>query len=199
MENFEDGRTYFNVSFSGLEWPEADYSDIEFEECLFSDCDFSGTTFKDCRLTNCEFRNCNLSLTELTQSRLFGITFQDSKLVGVDWTRADWPSFHVDFELQFIRCLLNDSSFFGLTLNELILQECKLHDVDFREGNFKKSVMCGSDFTRSLFMRSDLQGADFSDATDYMIDVLENQIKGAKFSRYEALNLLGTLGIELVD
>ncbi len=65
--------------------------------------------------------------------------------------------YHLDFELKFQRCILNDASFFGLTLNELTLDECKLHDVEFREGNFESSTMCYCDFTHSLFMRTNLQ------------------------------------------
>ncbi|MBF4300672.1 pentapeptide repeat-containing protein, partial [Vibrio anguillarum] len=38
-----------------------------------------------------------------------------------------------------------------------------------------------------------------SESTAYSIDVLENNVKKAKFSRYEALSLLESLGIELVD
>lgn len=199
MKHFSDGESYFEASFSNIELPDQRYHKLEFEECQFLGCDFSGATFKRCTFTNCTFERCNLSVVDLFNSRLFGVTFQDCKLIGVDWTKATWPVFHVDFELNFRRCLLSDSSFFGLTLNELILDECKLHDVDFREGNFSASAMTGCDFTHSLFMRTNLQEVDFSDSSGYAINVLENQVKGAKFSRYEALNLLACLDIELVD
>ncbi|WP_434940704.1 hypothetical protein ACRWQN_10470 [Shewanella sp. HL-SH8] len=48
-------------------------------------------------------------------------------------------------------------------------------------------------------MRTNLQKADFAESTNFNINVLENTLKQAKFSRYEALNLLDSLGIELVD
>lgn len=199
MKDFLDGEQYFELSFSKLELPEGCYKDIEFEECNFSDCDFSGTKFQSCKFINCDFTRCNLSLLSLNNSRVFGVTFLESKLVGVDWTRATWAIHHIDFELRFQRCILNDSSFFGLRLNRLVLDECKLHDVDFREGDFKESSMNYCDFNNSLFMRTNLQNADFCESTGYAIDVLENQVKGAKFSRFEALSLLECLGIELVD
>jgi uncharacterized protein YjbI with pentapeptide repeats len=101
--------------------------------------------------------------------------------------------------MKFQRCILNDSSFFGLTLNELNLDEFKLHDADFREGNFDNSSMRYCDFSHSLFMQTSLQHVDFSESVGYAIDVLNNRITGAKFSRFEALNLLDSLGIELVD
>lgn len=199
MQKLENGEQFFEISFKKHEASEEHYKDIEFEECQFEDCDFSGTKFQHCKFVNCEFIRCNLSLIDPTNSTFFGITFLESKLIGVDWTKAVWPLFHLDFELKFERCTLNDSSFFGLTLNELVLDDCKLHDVDFREGHFNKSTMSGCDFTHSLFMRTNLKNVDFGASTNYAINVLQNQVTGAKFSRYEALNLLECLGIELVD
>ncbi len=199
MNHFTSGEEYYDVTFSKLEQPEQQYQRIEFEECLFVDCDFSGAKFLNCKFLNCEFQRCNLSIVNVANSQFFGITWNESKLVGIDWTRAQWPVYHLDFELRFQRCILNDSSFFSLTLHELHLEECKLHDVDFREGNFQNSSMTYCDFSYSQFMRTNLQHVDFTESTDYAINVLENAVKGAKFSRYEALNLLECLGIELVD
>ncbi|MGL5678357.1 MAG: pentapeptide repeat-containing protein [Plesiomonas shigelloides] len=190
---------YFEQTFSQLNGAQTTLRDVEFEACTFSECDFSAARWQNCRFINCHFMRCNLSLLELTGSRLFGMTFVDSKLIGIDWTKANWPIYHLDFELSFQRCLLSDASFFGLTLHELQMDECRLHDVDFREGDFRQSVMTHCDFTASQFMRTNLQDADLSDSHDFALDVLENQVTGAKFSRYEALALLECLGIELVD
>lgn len=199
MELISDDQQYFEASFEKLEMPDANCNDIEFEECRFLDCNFSGARFRNCKFINCDFVRCNLSLVELANARLFGVSFRETKLVGVDWSRASWPTFHVDFELRFEHCILNDSSFLGLTLNELVLNDCKLHDADFREGSFAGSTMTGCDFTHSLFMKTNLRDVDFSDSTGYAIDVLNNEVKGARFSRHEALSLLDGLGVELVD
>lgn len=199
MTELESDENFLDVSFEKLTLPDRHYSCIEFEDCLFTECDFSASKFQNCKFTNCTFERCNLSLLDLSNSTLFAVEFKDSKLVGVDWTKATWSVYHVDFELSFKRCILNDSSFFGLTLNELVIDECKLHDVDFREGDFTSSKMTYNDFSHSLFMRTNLQKVDFSDSTAYAIDVLGNQVQKAKFSRYEALNLLESLGVELVD
>ena len=199
MELIKDSEQYFEASFEKLELPDENYDDIEFEECRFLDCNFSGSRFRNCKFINCDFVRCNLSLVELPNARLFGVSFRETKLVGVDWSKASWPAFHVDFELRFEHCILNDCSFLGLTLNELVLNDCKLHDADFREGNFHGSTMTGCDFSHSLFMKTNLRNVDFSESTGYAIDVLNNEVKGARFSRYEALSLLDGLGVELVD
>lgn len=137
--------------------------------------------------------------TENFAITFFEVKFIDCKLIGIDWTRAYWPAYHIDSGLKFSRCILNDSSFFGLTLNELKLDECKLHDVDFREGDFSNSSMLCCDFSNSVFMRTNLQSVDFTDSCNFVINVLENKISKAKFSRFEALSLLESLSIELID
>ncbi len=199
MINLKDGELYLDACFERLNLVNSSLKGIEFDECHFSECDFSESQFNNCKFINCEFERCNLSLINLSNSRLFSVTFKESKLVGIDWTRAIWAVYHTDFELKFERCVLNDSSFFGLTLNELYLEECRLHDVDFREGNFVDSVITYCDLSHSLFMHTNLEGVDFSESTNFVINVLENRVKRAKFTRYEALNLLESLGIELVD
>lgn len=199
MKKVENNEEYFEASFDKQRLQSLEISNSEFEECEFNDCDFSLAIFTRCKFLNCSFNRCNLSLIKIPHSRFFEVDFVDCKLVGIDWTTASWPSFNLCSELKFERCILNDSSFFGLSLNELKLEECKLHEVDFREGDFSNSLMTYCDFTNSLFMRTNLQKVDFTESNNFIIDVLENQISKAKFSRYEALSLLDSLGIELVD
>ncbi len=188
MDTLTDAGDYFEDTFKGLLWIETRLSGASFEECEFIDCDFSDSQFHGCKFTQCEFVRCNLSLADMANSQLYGLTFKDCKLVGIDWTKADWPQYYRDFELKFQRCLLNDTSFYGLTLNELVLDECKVHDADFREGNFTDSQMTHCTFDRSLFMHTNLERVDFSNSTGCSIDVLANEIKGATFSSFEAVH-----------
>ncbi len=199
MQSIDSQQQYFEASFNGLDLQNETCVGTEFEDCSFVECNFSETAFEHCNFINCSFSRCQLSLMRVPYTRCFALKFLECKLVGVDWTRATWSPYHKDFEISFRQCILNDSSFFGLTLQSLVLDECKVHDVDFREGDFSKAIMTYSDFTHSLFMRTNLQGADFTEATQYSINVLENQLQGAKFSKHEAVYLLEGLGIELVD
>ena len=176
-----------------------EFSETEFEGCRFNGCDFSETVFERCKFIDCEFHQCNLSLLKLPLTRLSEVAFIECKLVGVDWTRASFPSLNLDPGLSFRQCILNDSSFFGLCLNYLVLEECKLHGVDFREASLVDAQMTQCDFSGSLFMRTDMQGADLTGSHDFHIDIFANRLAGAKFSRYEALSLLEVLDIELVD
>jgi len=182
LSKIESQQHYFEVLFNNLDLQDGVCIGTEFEECSFVDC-----------------TRCQLSLICVPYTRFFGLNFLECKLVGVDWTRATWSEYHKDFEISFRQSILNDSSFFGLTLQGLVLDECKVQDVDFREGDFSHAVMTYSDFTNSLFMRTNLQSANFTESSQYSINVLENQLQGAKFSKFEAVYLLESLGIELLD
>ena len=199
MNKIESQKEYFEETFAKLDLQDLLCIGTEFEECSFTDCNFTSATFENCNFINCRFNSCQLSLISVPYTRFFGISFIECKLVGVDWTRANWSAYHKDFEISFRKCILNDSSFFGLTLQALVLDECKVQDVDFREGDFSHAVMTYNDFTHSLFMRTNLQSANFTESTQYSINILENQVQGAKFSKHEAVYLLEGLGIELVD
>lgn len=199
MHTIESQQQYFAETFTNLELQELMCRGTEFEKCSFVECNFTSAIFAHCNFINCSFTRCELSLISLPYTRLFGLTFLECKLVGVDWTRATWSAYHQDFEISFRQSIINDSSFFGLTLHNLLLDDCKVQDVDFREGDFSAAIMIYSDFTHSVFMRTNLQGADFTEATEYSINVLENKLQGAKFSKLEAMYLLESLGIELVE
>lgn len=197
--DIQNNNEYYSTHFDGLQLAGASFSEIVFEGCSFQQCNFSDARFYKCKFVDCEFNASNLSNIKVDYSRWIDVSFNGSKLVGVDWTKADWPRFNLTAAISFSECILNDSSFFGLTLNELELAHCKVHDVDFRNGNFSKSSFIYSDFTNSLFMKTNLQETDFSEAENYDIDIFNNDIKSARFSRMEAVRLLHCLDIELVD
>lgn len=197
--NPENHHEYFSKTFDNLDAAGESFTGITFENCTFQQCNFSDTRFYKCKFVDCVFTASNLSNIKVDYSKFFDARFKESKLVGVDWTKADWPRFNFTAPIHFSECILNDSSFFGLALGELELEHCKAHDVDFRSGNFTKAKFSYTDFTNSLFMKTNLREADFSEAENYDIDIFNNEIKAARFSRYEAVRLLSGLDIELVD
>lgn len=195
----ENRSEYFSKIFKNIEAAGESFTEVVFENCIFEHCNFSDIRFYKCKFVDCVFAHSNLSNCKVDYSKFFDTSFDESKLVGLDWTKADWPRFNFTSPLKFTRCIINDSSFFGLALSELVLEHCKAHDVDLRNGNFSKSNFTYTDFTNSLFMKTNLQETDFSEAENYDIDIFNNDIKSARFSRLEAVRLLNCLDIELVD
>jgi uncharacterized protein YjbI with pentapeptide repeats len=190
---------YYNQNFSNIQCSKNELHEIEFDNCSFKNCEFSDTIFKHCKFLDCHFFQCNLSNIKINYSRFNEVFFEHCKMLGIDWTRAYWPNLALASPFKFSDCILNDSSFYGLKLTELQLESCKLQDVDFREGDFSQSNFINSDFSYSLFNNTRLIETDFTDAINYNIDIHNNNIKQAKFSRDQALNLLIGLDIEIVD
>lgn len=190
---------YFDRSFNRLDLSALHLEKSCFEDCEFSHCNFTSAQLTRCKFINCTFNHCNLSVVEINGSRFNEVSFNECKLSGTDWTRAHWPAFNVDPELSFTKCILTNASFLGLTVQGLKLTECRLHEVDFRECDLSAAKIISCDLAGSLFNSTNLRGADFTDSWDFHIDVLNNTLAKAKFSRQEALSLLESLGIELVD
>ena len=195
----EEKNEYWSETLEGLDLSGNEIDSKEFDGCTFKKCDFSEAIFKRCNFIDCEFIDCNLTMVKLEYSKFSDVVFRESKLIGINWTNVSWPKFIFHSPVKFYKSIVNDCSFYGLSLQELVLEECKAHNVDFREGDFSKSNFRYSDLTGCFFANTNLTCADFSEATEYDIDIHRNDIKQAKFSRFEAIRLLDGLEIELVD
>lgn len=193
------GQHFLSQHFKGLSDAAQKLTGLEFEDCDFEDCQFSDSVFTKCVFIDCRFVRCNLSLARVPYSEFRGVSFVECKLVGIDWTRAAWSRLAFGRALAFYQSIVNDCSFLGLSLDEMVLEECKAQHVDFRDGSFNRANFTYTDFSHSLFGSTALMEADFSEASYYDIDIFSNKIKGAKFSRDEAIRLLNSLDIELVD
>ncbi len=193
IKRFEDQQ------FKELDFIKTVFEAKIFDNCEFINCNFTECTFLQCKFNECTFKNCNLSNLIVTKSAFYDVDFFGSKMIGINWTKAAWSSIKVTCPLKFTQCILNDSSFMGLCLREIVMVECKAHDVDFRDCDCLEGDFTYTDFANSLFSHTNLTKANFTESSNYTIDVYLNEIKKAKFSLPEAVNLLNCLEIELID
>ena len=199
---FSDQETYEGQRFSGINLPNGQITGAQFDECSFVNCNFSSSLFQGCFFRGCTFKNCDLGLARIDGSSFKGVEFRKCKLIGVDWTKAAWGKKGGSALLKpvdFYRCVLNYSSFFGLELENIHLEDCTAVEVDFSEGNFKGASMKGTDFERSVFRGTNLEGANFVNARNYAISPTLNRLKKARFSLPEAMSLLYSMEIVLED
>lgn len=194
-----DKNEYLSETFVDKDYANSEITAREFDACTFQGCNFNEAVFSKCKFIDCHFIACNLSVAKVLQCRFADVEFRECKLIGIDWTKANWSSMVIHSPLKMYQCIISDSSFFGLALKEIVMEECRAHDVDFRNANMSDGNFTYTDFSNSLFGKTNLSGADFSEASHYTIDILKNELRGARFSRFEAVSLLEGLGIELVD
>lgn len=196
--SFGEANEYCSKTFKGEDFSGENISSKEFEGCTFVECNFTEARFNRCKFSECEFSKCNLSVVKVEYSKFSDVLFRDSKAIGIDWTKVAWPRLIFSSPIKFYDSIINDCSFFGLSLQDLVIEACVAHNVDFRGGDFSNSNFKYTDFGGSMFSDTNLSRTDFSDATNFDIDIFTNKLKKAKFDRFEAIRLLGSLEIELV-
>ncbi len=191
-------REYEDIVLEQISLKGKEISAKQFYHCVFKNCDFTGTAFISCKFSDCGFVSCNLSLIKVTGSSFSNIYFKDSKLVGVNWPAASWPRVKLSGQLQFLNCVIGDSSFMGLSMREARLTKCHAKGADFREADLSGADLSHTDFTDSLFGKTNLTRANLAQARNYAIRISDNNVKDARFSMPEAMALLHCLDIKIV-
>lgn len=194
---FSRNAEHVDQIFEKIDLPSKEIDSNEFVGCIFLNCDFSEKVFRSCNFEECQFQKCNLSLMKVIDSSFSNTTIKDSKAIGINWTEMLWPNIRLSCPLKFLNCDISLCTFIGLDLREIIIKECRAHDVDFRETDLRKADMTYTDFANSQFIETDLTRANFTHAINYSIDIYLNKIAKAKFALPEALSLLNSLDIEL--
>jgi len=190
---------YTDQVFKGINLEGAQLASSEFYDCTFIGCAFAGCVFLTCKFINCTFQRCDLSLVQVPGSIFSLIRFEESKLIGVDWTRGDWAATRLGDPIGFFTCAISHSTFIGLRLRGIQIRDCTALDVDFREADLSQADFTGTDLSGSLFSNTNLTEADLSVARNYYITPGQNVLKQARFSLPEAMSLLYSLDIDLIE
>ncbi|MCL9683655.1 pentapeptide repeat-containing protein [Legionella maioricensis] len=188
---------FYDISFSDLKLDAAELKNKLFENCTFTRSSFIETLFHSCKFVDCEFKLCNLSSVQFKYTSFSDTVFDESKLIGINWTQAKWPNINLTSPIKIYKSNISHSSFFELELREIIIEECKAHDVDFRGCDLSNGIFILTDFQNSLFMHSKLYAANFMEAINYNINPKENDIRKGKYSMPDVINLLHHFEIEI--
>lgn len=199
MIDFTKTLQFYDKTFEKLNLSEKDFHQATFENCKLIKCDISNANLTNCQFVDCEFLQCNLSMAKINDCLFNNVIFEESKCIGLNWSYAHWPQVKLLSPIQFYHCDISLSSFFGLSLKEITVENCKAHEVDFREADFSDANLSFTDFLGSQFIRTKLISADFTESTNYNIDIELNEIKKAKFSFPEVTSLLKSLDIQIVN
>ncbi len=195
-------KEYQEEAFKGVDFQKEAVSAIEFHDCKFIRCNFSETLFKGCVFKSCQFEDCDLSLIKVDGSIFQGVKFKNTRAIGINWAKASWGGkdfYQLLKSIDFVECTLNYANFFGLKLAGIHIEKCVAHEADFSEADLKNANLKGTDFERSLFRKTNLERANFVGAKNYYLSPTLNNLKKAKFSMPEAMSLLYSMDIELVD
>jgi fluoroquinolone resistance protein len=159
---------------SGLQWQEHILDDCDFIDTIIEGSNLSLAKFKNCRLVNVQFRNC----------KVIGVKFSENNA-------------RIPPSLSFEDCVLNGSSFAGVSFYKSKVYQCEARDTDFFRADMRECDCRYTDFHHAILSEANLQKADFRFAQNYSLNVLENptRLKKAKFSRDSLEGLLNDLNI----
>ncbi len=186
-------------SFEGVSLERGELFSSEFYDCVFMRCSFVESVFRKCRFVNCVFQGCDLALIQVPETTFSATRFENSKVIGVNWTQANWPTTGLGHSVSFLKSAISHSTFLGLRLSGTHITDCVAVDVDFREADLSKANFAGTDLSKSMFGKTNLTEADLSRARNYHIDPGQNVLRQAKFSLPEAMSLLYSLDIVLAE
>lgn len=187
--------TYENEIFKERQYEFDTIQDCIFIDCTFEKCIVSDMKFVHCSFKGCHFINCSAMNLEFKYTQAGNNEFENCMLMGINWTellidRAIFLPFSV-----FSDCTLKYNGFYGLNLKQFHFNTNNIIGSFFEECNIEKGQFRYCNLKDTSFSNNNLKGADFRDAKDYVISIETNQIKKAKFSYPEVLNLLKTLDI----
>lgn len=191
-----------NQTFRNMEFQNEIFSGFEFQDCEFINCNFSSAAFDQSTFIGCEFNECDLSLLKVDGSIFKDVQFFKCKLIGVDWSAANWRNtslIQILKTIGFVDCVINYSYLSGLDLEKLQIEKCIAHEVNFSESNLKGANFRKTDLEKSIFQQTNLEGADFVGASNYFIPPELNRLSKAKFAMPEAMSLLYSMDILIED
>lgn len=172
--------------FSGVEVNECDLSGKEFEYCSFEGCVFDSVRLKHAVFENCKFISSSLMMTDVKQATFDGVIFKGCKITGINFSELN--TFRMS--LAFFNTKLLSCSFIGLDLPETPFEASVIDDTIFRECNLKNSSFKNTLFNSTTFSSNNLSKTNFKDATGFLINPCDNDLKGAIFTHLSAFELL---------
>ncbi len=190
MNVFDNQQQYAEEIFSKRTVGGEHIAKKTFEKCTFEKCRFLECVFTGCKFVDCTFKHSMVSAVKFVDCSFLETSFSDSKVIGVDWTKAA----HLR-ALSFSTCDITLSNFSFLKLPSFVLTDCIAKEVSFLEADCTKANMEGTDFEGCIFSNTNLTSANFKRAFNYSIDFKNNTIKKATFSLPEAAALLRGLDI----
>ncbi len=189
MEKYQEGKT-----FKSLDLEDNELVGYEFVDCIFEEITFEDSLFRNSKFIDCQFIDCRFSNLVIKNSSMKDSSFKACHLIGINWNKLLGGGYSLPIE-SIDNCKLVYNNFMDIDF----------YKFDFSDNNIKSSFFADCDLSESSFFqceldateffKCDLRGANFKEANGYIIDTSTNEVKGAKFSYPDVMNLLANLEI----
>ena len=159
--------------FRGIDFSNIDFSNVDFIDVIFEECDLSNKKFDGNLLQRVKFINC----------KMIGVSYIDSSVKDVcfDLCSARYINFA---GARIIRMVVSESDF-----SEGCFQEVSVKDLEFNSVNL----------SRVEIFKTKLCGVDISSCQIEKMVVDLESLEGIIIDRFQAVYLVGMLGVKIKE
>jgi fluoroquinolone resistance protein len=181
-----DGETIADLDGAGI-----DLSEKVFRRCRFERVRLAEAVCTAARFEDCTFAHADLTLLKVERAAFHDVRFDQTKLMGVDFSGVKRLAFSPTFE----KCVLTYATFADLKMRGVRFVDCKANDASFAGVDLTEAVFAGTDLTNAKFIDTILVDADLSTSWGYRISPQQNRLQRTRFSEDAALALVEELGV----
>ena len=179
---------FFGGEMAGLTGKTLDVRGCAFERCRFGDNDFKRVSFVDCTFDKCEWSNARLVNAAFQRVRL-----RNCRMIGLEIMQGALMN------VSFDGCMLDYVSFAECKLDRVVFSECRLRESLWSEVRLLKARFDHSDLERAQWARTPLMGLDMTTCRIGGWRISLYDLRGAKVTAAQVIELAGLLGVEIVS
>lgn len=183
----------YDQKFSSENYSENTLASGEYENCHFNSCIFAKADLRGIKFTACTFTECDFSMANLHDTGIRDCSFDTCKMIGIEFQEVNTFL----FAMKAKNSNLNHSSFTNLNLKKCAFADCQFEECNFEGSNLSETTFKECNFERATFDRTDLRKTDLSSCINITLDLNQNLLNGAYFSKDNVAGLLSNYGIKL--
>ncbi len=182
-----------------MQYEETVLEDAQYFECVFVKCAFSRVAMRNVTFSNCVFEDCALRNVTFRECSMLNSVFQRCALMGLDWSVLRRHGTRLSLLRGMRSCSIKYNTFMDMKMAKMDFSDSILHDCYFQECDLKQTDFRRCDLQNTVFQACSLSKADFRDARNYRINVMNNAITRAKFSHPDVVGLLSGFDIVIEE
>lgn len=173
--------------------PIKNINDITFNGCNFYKIDFTKIELKNVDIWDSIFEDCDLSNILFDKRSINRCIFKNCRIVGVNFIECSIN------DLQIINCLGIYLNLYGNKIKNIIIKDTNMKESNFIENKISDLEFDNVDLEKSEINNTLFKGTDFSSCNISGITTDLISLKGIKINTNQAIELVGLLGVEIVE
>ncbi|CNH68173.1 Qnr family pentapeptide repeat protein [Yersinia pekkanenii] len=198
------GDTVENCQFIECDFSGNDLTDTQFINCQFYDQENQvGCNFKRATLKDASFKNCDLTMSNFMNINALGIEIRNCKAQGTDFRGASFMNM-ITARSWFCSAYITNNNLSYANFSKVVLEKCELWENRWVGTHVLGATFSGSDLSGGEFSSFDWSSANFThcDLTNSAVgelDIRRTDLEGAKLDTYQVSELMGRLGIIVIE